>query len=253
MGVPTNYVRLLADERLDRERCARVRLFTSGSAPLLPSTFDAFAARTGHTIVERYGMTETGIITSNPLDGERRAGTVGHALPGVEVRVVGDDGATVEPGATGIVEVRGPNVFPGYWQRADATAAAFRPDGYFVTGDVGLLDEAGRLTLVGRAGDLIISGGYNVYPKEIEAELDEMPGVVESAVVGVPHPDLGETVVAVIVGAAPSLDAVRAHLEGRLARFKHPRAVIAVDELPRNAMGKVQKNVLRQEHEHLFG
>lgn len=247
MGVPTHYHRLLAHPGLDADLCAGMRLFTSGSAPLPAHELEAFAARTGHRIVERYGMTETMILTSNPYDGERVAGTVGHPLDGIELRVADDHGVPVPAGTSGTVEVRGPNVFLGYWNRPDATAAATRDDGFFVTGDVGHLDADGRLTLAGRASDLIISGGYNVYPKEVELVLDQAPGVDESAVVGLPDPDLGEAVVAVIVAdGALDEDAVLEACEA-LARFKRPRRLIVVDELPRNAMGKVEKAVLREQ------
>jgi len=249
MGVPTHYHRLLDHPGLDAAACAGMRLFTSGSAPLHAAEHDAFTARTGHRIVERYGMTETMILTSNPYDGERVAGTVGFALPDVELRVVDDDGGVCPVGVDGGVEVRGPGVFLGYWERPDATAAAFRPDGWFRTGDVGHLDGDGRLTLAGRASDLIIAGGYNVYPKEVELVLDALPEIAESAVVGVPDADLGEQVVAVVVpaaGAQVDPDSVLASC-GDLARFKRPRRVVLVDELPRNAMGKVQKAVLREQ------
>lgn len=247
MGVPTHYHRLLAHPGLDRAACHRMRLFTSGSAPLPAHEHDAFAVRTGHRIVERYGMTETMILTSNPYVGDRVAGTAGFALDGIEVRVADDDGRPVPAGTTGTVEVQGPNVFLGYWGRPEATAAATRDDGFFVTGDVGSVDEDGRLTLAGRASDLIISGGYNVYPKEVEVVLDQAPGVDESAVIGLPDADLGEVVVAVLV-AYGELDEV-AVLEAcsSLARFKRPRRLVVVDELPRNAMGKVQKAALRQQ------
>jgi malonyl-CoA/methylmalonyl-CoA synthetase len=252
MGVPTFYTRLLGEPSLDQDRCGGIRLFVSGSAPLLPETFDAFRARTGHTILERYGMTETGMITSNPLDGPRVAGTVGRALPGVEVRIV-HDGASCGPGQIGQVEVRGHNVFRGYWNLPDKTREEFTPDGWFRTGDLGewVADEpgAGYLRLVGRAKDLIISGGLNVYPKEIEERLDRLDGVAESAVIGVPDPDFGEAVVAVVVpraGADIDERAVIGALRGEIASFKIPKRVYVVQELPRNAMGKVQKNVLRE-------
>jgi len=248
MGVPTHYHRLLAHPGLDTEACAGMRLFTSGSAPLPAHEHEAFAARTGHRIVERYGMTETMILTSNPYDGERVAGTVGFPLDGIELRVADEDGAPVPVGGTGTVEVRGPNVFLGYWGMPEATSTATRADGWFVTGDIGSLDGEGRLTLAGRASDLIISGGYNVYPKEVELVLDQAPGVDESAVVGVPDPDLGEAVVAVVVPDDPTTPvdegAVLAACAD-LARFKRPRRVVVVDELPRSAMGKVQKATLR--------
>ncbi len=245
MGVPTHYGRLLDDDRFDRERCATVRLFTSGSAPMTEAMHHRFTERTGHHILERYGMTETGIISSNPLDGDRVPGTVGFALPGMEVRVATDDGVCAAD-QTGVVEVRGPHLFTGYWRLPDKTAAEFRPDGFFITGDVGTMDTEGRVRLEGRAGDMIISGGENVYPKEIELVLDSVPGVVESAIVGAPDPDFGEIVVAWLVcDAEPDHDAISAMLDARLARFKHPKRYLVVDELPRNTMGKVQKAELR--------
>lgn len=245
MGVPTHYGRLLDDPRFDVASCSTMRLFTSGSAPMTEAMHRRFTERTGHRILERYGMTETGIISSNPLEGDRVPGTVGFALPEMEVRVATDDGVC-EPDETGVVEVRGPHLFAGYWQLPDKTAAEFRPDGFFITGDVGALDAEGRLRLEGRAGDMIISGGENVYPKEIELVLDAAPGVVESAVVGAPHPDFGEMVVAWLVCEEdPDLDAVRAAVGDRLARFKHPKRYVVIDELPRNTMGKVQKAELR--------
>lgn len=249
MGVPTFYTRLLAEASLTPDSCRPMRLFTSGSAPLLAETHEEFRRRTGHRILERYGMTETGMLTSNPLEGERRAGSVGPALPGVEVRVVDDSGKPCPAGAIGHVIVRGPNVFAGYWRMPEKNAEEFTADGFFRTGDLGSLSGDGYLTIVGRSKDLIISGGYNVYPKEIELAIDELPGVQESAVVGVPHPDFGEAVTAVVVprrGAAPaSEDAIIAALKEKLANFKVPKRVYFVDELPRNTMGKVQKNVLR--------
>jgi len=250
MGVPTFYTRLLAEPSLDRAACAGMRLFVSGSAPLLAETHEQFERRTGQRILERYGMTETGMLTSNPLEGERRAGSVGPALPGTEVRVVDDADHPVPAGAMGHVQVRGPNVFAGYWQMPEKTREEFTADGYFRTGDMGSLSKDGYLTIAGRSKDLIISGGYNVYPKEIELVLDEIPGVLESAVVGVPHPDFGEAVTAVIVPShdvrAPTEQEVIGLLKARLANFKVPKRVYFVDELPRNAMGKVQKNVLRE-------
>ncbi len=257
MGVPTFYTRLLANDRLTKDGCASMRLFVSGSAPLLASDHVAFQERTGHAILERYGMTETGMNTTNPYrDGERRPGTVGMPLPGVEVRVVtGDDGAAVAPGDVGRVEVRGPNVFAGYWQMPEKTAAEFCEDGFFITGDLGTIDEQGYLSIVGRDKDLIISGGYNVYPKEIEEVLDEHPDVLESAVVGVPHPDFGETVLAVVVpndGAQPQIPDLEAMFADRLARFKQPRAYRVIKALPRNVMGKVQKAQLRAEYTDIF-
>ncbi len=251
MGVPTYYHRLLADPGFDRSHAAGMRLFTSGSAPLSATAHRAFTARSGHEILERYGMTETGMITSNPYYGARVPGTVGYPLPAVEVRVVGEDGAVLPPDRTGMVEVRGPNVFAGYWQMPDKTADAFTADGFFRTGDIGSMAGDGRLTLAGRSSDMIISGGLNVYPKEVELVLDETAGVRESAVVGVPHPDLGEAVVAFVVGEAGEA-ALAAVCAQRLAGFKRPKAVVFVDELPRNAMGKVQKNLLRESHAGLF-
>ncbi|TFW05975.1 malonyl-CoA synthase [Oxalobacteraceae bacterium OM1] len=249
MGVPTHYVRLLSEPGFDASACANVRLFVSGSAPLLTDTFDEFKERTGHTILERYGMSETTMLVSNPYDGERVAGTVGLPLPDVSVRVVRGDGLPCDAGEIGDIQVKGPNVFKGYWRMPEKTAEEFTPDGYFRTGDVGKFDEKGYLSIVGRSKDLIISGGYNVYPKEIESFIDEMDGVVESAVVGVPHPDFGEAVAAVIVkkpGAPLSEEQVIAQLKSRIANFKVPKRVMFVDELPRNTMGKVQKNVLRE-------
>ncbi len=254
MGVPTFYTRLLARDDVDRDTCRGMRLFVSGSAPLTEQTFFAWEGRTGHRILERYGMSETMMNTSNPLDGERVPGTVGFPLPGVELRITGEDGAVLPPGDVGVIEVRGPNVFSGYWRMPEKTAEEFRPDRFFVTGDLGVMDEHGRVSIVGRAKDLVISGGYNVYPKEIERLLDELPGVVESAVIGVPHPDFGEAVVAVLVtdGREVGDAEVRKVLEGRLARFKQPKAVVRVGSLPRNTMGKVQKNALRDRYQHLF-
>ncbi|MGK0557973.1 malonate--CoA ligase [Bordetella bronchiseptica] len=259
MGVPTYYVRLLADARFDRAACANMRLFISGSAPLLTETFTDFQARTGQTILERYGMSETVMLTSNPCrpaDGERLGGTVGKALPGVQVRVVDDAGQALAAGEIGNVQVRGPNVFSGYWRMPEKTREEFTADGWFKTGDVGRWggESGGRavpadyLSIVGRSKDLIISGGYNVYPKEIETVIDEMQGVLESAVIGVPHPDFGEAVVAVVVpraGAAIDVAAMQADLKSRIANFKVPKRIHVVDQLPRNTMGKVQKNVLR--------
>lgn len=255
MGVPTFYTRLLQRDEVDRDRCASMRLFISGSAPLTEQTFAAWETRTGQRILERYGMSETMMNTSNPLDGERVPGTVGFPLPGVEARVAApEDGRVLASGEVGVLEVRGPNVFSGYWRMPERTKEEFRPDGFFITGDLGVIDETGRVSIVGRAKDLVISGGYNVYPKEIERLLDEMPGVVESAVIGVPHADFGEGVLAVLVtdGAEIGTEQVRQALEGHLAAFKHPKAVVQVEALPRNAMGKVQKNELRSRFEHLF-
>ncbi len=258
MGVPTHYVRLLADERFGAGHCASLRLFTSGSAPMTEQTHAEFTARTGRHIVERYGMTETGILTSNRLGpGGQVAGTVGHALPGHQVRVVDADGVVVAPGVSGSVEVTLPVPFGGYWRQPDKTAETLTSDGWFRTGDVGLLDETGRLTLDGRASDMIISGGYNVYPKEIELVLDAVAGVDESAVVGVPHPDFGEGVIAVVaLEAGASAETVQPALEAAcaaaLARFKHPKRYLFVDALPRNAMAKVQKKELRVAHAEAF-
>jgi malonyl-CoA/methylmalonyl-CoA synthetase len=254
MGVPTFYSRLVSESAFTRDTCRTIRLFVSGSAPLLPETFDAFRERTGQTILERYGMTETGMNTSNPLAGERVAGTVGKPLSGIEMRVVGDDGASLPPGHIGDVQVRGPNVFAGYWRMPEKTREEFTADGFFKTGDMGewVADDPGRgyLRLVGRAKDLIITGGLNVYPKEIEERIDAMQGVVETAIIGVPDPDFGECVTAVVVaraGHALTERAIIAALKGEIASFKVPKRVHFVANLPRNAMGKVQKNVLRQE------
>ncbi len=251
MGVPTFYTRLLAEPGLTREACAQMRLFVAGSAPLLAETHVEFEQRTGQRILERYGMTETGMLTSNPLSGERRAGSVGPALEGSEVRVVDNEGNPCRAGDNGHVLVRGANVFPGYWRMPERNAEEFTADGYFRTGDMGNLSEDGYLTIAGRSKDLIISGGYNVYPKEIELALDELPEVQESAVVGVPHPDFGEAVTAVVVprsGAAATEPGIIAALKGKLANFKIPKRVYFVEELPRNAMGKVQKNILRDKY-----
>ncbi len=256
MGVPTFYTRLLGDDRFDRELVQHMRLFVSGSAPLLAETHARFEARTGHRILERYGMTETNMNTSNPYDGERRAGTVGFPLPGVELKITDPgSGRTLPDGEVGQIEVRGPNVFRGYWQMPEKTREELREDGFFITGDLGMIDSRGYVQIVGRNKDLIISGGYNIYPKEIELVLDDQPGVLESAVIGVPHPDFGETVVGVLVtepGAAPDPDAIMAAAGQSLARFKHPRKLVVLPELPRNAMGKVQKNLLRTQFDGLF-
>jgi malonyl-CoA/methylmalonyl-CoA synthetase len=233
-----------------------MRLFVSGSAPLLAETHAAWRTRTGHAILERYGMTETGMLTSNPYEGERIAGTVGPPLPGVELRIVSlETGAPLPQGEAGAIEVRGPNVFKGYWRMPEKTRAEFRDDGFFVTGDVGLIDARGYVHIVGRAKDLIISGGFNVYPKEVENELDAIPGVAESAVIGLPHPDFGEGVTAVVVPApGASLDpgGMLAALEQRLAKYKLPKRIIVVPELPRNAMGKVEKKALREQYARLY-
>ena len=258
MGVPTLYVRLLAEPGLGREAARNMRLFVAGSAPLLLETFSAWQQRTGHTILERYGMSETAMLTSNPYlarDGNRRGGTVGFALPGVQLRVQDDTGRELPTGEIGAVQVRGPNVFQGYWRMLEKTKEEFTADGFFKTGDVGKVDAQGYVTIVGRSKDLIISGGYNVYPAEVESALNELPGVAESAVVGVPHPDFGEVGVAVLTarpGAQLVPDQVLAQMKQRLANFKVPKRCFVVGELPRNAMGKVQKNLLRDLHQGLF-
>ncbi|EEE37846.1 malonyl-CoA synthase [Rhodobacteraceae bacterium KLH11] len=256
MGVPTFYTRLLGDDRFTRDLSQRMRLFISGSAPLLAETHVQFEDRTGHRILERYGLTETNMNTSNPYDGDRRAGTVGFPLPSVDLKVTHPETGEVLPeGEIGMIEVRGPNVFQGYWQMPEKTAAELREDGFFVTGDLGRIDEDGYVHIVGRDKDLIISGGYNIYPKEIELLLDAQPGVLESAVIGVPHPDFGETPVGILIpepGQTPDITAIADTVREALARFKHPRQLILLDELPRNTMGKVQKNLLRDRYEYLF-
>jgi malonyl-CoA/methylmalonyl-CoA synthetase len=256
MGVPTFYVRLCQHEGLTREAAAGMRLFVSGSAPLLAETHRAFSEKTGHALLERYGMTETNMIASNPYEGERVPGAVGFPLPGVDLRIADPDtGAEVPQGEVGMIEVRGANVFKGYWRMPEKTKAEFRDDGFFVTGDLGRIDERGYVWIVGRGKDLVISGGYNVYPKEVEEEIDGLPGVAESAVIGVPHPDFGEGVTAVVVAdgtAAIDEASILAALKDRLARFKQPKRVIVVPELPRNAMGKVQKAALRQTYADLY-
>jgi malonyl-CoA/methylmalonyl-CoA synthetase len=257
MGVPTLYVRMLAEAALTREACARMRLFVAGSAPLLAETFAAWRERTGHTILERYGMSETIMLTSNPYRPEdaRRAGSVGLPLPGVQLRIRDDKGVPVRTGEIGGIEVKGPNVFKGYWRMPEKTAEEFSADLFFKTGDVGKVDADGYVTIVGRSKDLIISGGYNVYPAEIEGLINDLAGVAESAVVGVPHPDFGEAVVAVVIpkpGAALDGAAIGAELKARIANFKVPKAVFIEPELPRNTMGKVQKNLLREQHRALF-
>lgn len=256
MGVPTFFVRLLQDDRLTAEAAAHMRLFVSGSAPLLAETHREWQARTGHAILERYGMTETNMNASNPYDGDRVAGTVGLPLPGVEIVVTDPEtGAELAQGEIGMIEVRGPNVFKGYWRMPEKTAAELRDSGFFITGDLGKIDERGYVHIVGRGKDLIITGGYNVYPKEIETELDALPGVVESAVIGLPHRDFGEGVTAVIVPTgkvALEETAILEDLQTRLARFKLPKRVLFVDELPRNTMGKVQKNLLRDRFAGLY-
>ncbi|MDF1856315.1 malonyl-CoA synthase [Pseudooceanicola sp.] len=252
MGVPTFYTRLLQNTRLTPQTARNMRLFISGSAPLLAETHRQWEAATGHRILERYGMTETNMNTSNPYEGERRAGTVGLPLPGVELRIMAD-GAEVAPGDIGVIEVRGPNVFKGYWQMPEKTAEELRPDGWLITGDLAVQDADGYVSIVGRAKDLIISGGYNVYPKEVEEAIDDLEGVEESAVIGLPHPDFGEGVVAVVVanGAVTEADIAGA-LAHCLAKFKQPKHIFMVDELPRNAMGKVQKKELRDRYAGLF-
>jgi malonyl-CoA/methylmalonyl-CoA synthetase len=254
IGVPTFYVRLLLDPAFGGEACRNMRLFISGSAPLLKETFDEFKARTGHTILERYGMTEGGMFTSNPYHGERRGGTVGFPLPGTELRIVGAGGTATKPGVVGQIQVKGDNVFVGYWRMPEKTREEFTADGWFKTGDMGAWDADGYVTISGRSKDLVITGGLNVYPKEIEELIDALPGVVESAVIGLPHADFGEAVTAVVVrqksraGAALSEAAIIAAIKDKLANFKVPKWVYLVDELPRNAMGKVQKNILRQHY-----
>jgi malonyl-CoA/methylmalonyl-CoA synthetase len=255
MGVPTFYTRLLAQAGLTREAVANMRLFVSGSAPLLAETHREWSRRTGTAILERYGMTETGMNTSNPYDGERVAGTVGYPLPDVALRIADPDtGQHLPQGEIGVIEVKGPNVFAGYWRNPEKTAAEFRADGFFITGDLGRIDERGYVHIIGRGKDLIISGGLNVYPKEVEAEIDAIPGVLESAVVGLPHPDLGEAVTAVVAADPDALTeaAVLSALAERLARYKQPRRVLFVKDLPRNAMGKVQKALLREQYAGLY-
>src|SRR5438034_1250416 len=248
MGVPTFYTRLLQSPALSHESTKHMRLFVSGSAPLLADTHREWAARTGHAVLERHGMTETNMNTSNPYDGERVPGAVGHPLPGVSVRVTDPEtGKEIARDEIGMIEVKGPNVFRGYWRMPEKTKSEFRDDGFFITGDLGKIDPKGYVHILGRGKDLVISGGFNVYPKEIESEIDAMPGVIESAVIGVPHADFGEGVTAVVVcnkGAKVDESSVLKALDGRLAKFKMPKRVIVVDELPRNAMGKVQKNIL---------
>jgi malonyl-CoA/methylmalonyl-CoA synthetase len=256
MGVPTFYVRLAQHAGLSRETTAGMRLFVSGSAPLLAETHRQFQEKTGHAILERYGMTETNMNTSNPYDGERVAGTVGFPLPGISLRVTDpESGRPLGTDETGMIEVKGPNVFKGYWRMPEKTDAEFRPDGFFITGDLGKIDARGYVHIVGRGKDLIISGGYNVYPKEVETEIDQLPGVLESAVIGVPHPDLGEGVTAIVVrrgDAAIDEKSVLGRLKDRLARYKQPKRVIFAEELPRNTMGKVQKNILRDAYAELY-
>ncbi|WP_029059950.1 malonate--CoA ligase [Stappia stellulata] len=257
MGVPTFYSRLLGSDAFTRELAAHMRLFVSGSAPLSAEVHKAFSARTGHAILERYGMTETNMNTSNPYDGDRRPGTVGFPLPGVELRIADPESGRVLPeGEVGVIEVRGPNVFKGYWQMPEKTASEFRADGFFITGDMGRIDERGYVSIVGRAKDLIITGGFNVYPAEVEAVIDEIEGVAESAVIGVPHADFGEGVVAVVAphpGVTLQAEGIVAPLAETLAKFKQPKKVYVLPELPRNTMGKIQKNVLREQYKDTFG
>lgn len=256
MGVPTFYTRLLQSPNLSKESTKHMRLFISGSAPLLAETHREWSARTGHAVLERYGMTETNMNTSNPYDGERLPGAVGFPLPGVSVRVTDpESGKELARDDIGMIEVKGPNVFKGYWRMPEKTEAEFRPDGFFITGDLGKIDAKGYVHILGRGKDLVISGGFNVYPKEIESEIDAIPGVIESAVIGVPHADFGEGVTAVVVNTKDAkLDeaSVMKALDGRLAKFKMPKRVIFVDDLPRNTMGKVQKNVLRETYKSLY-
>jgi malonyl-CoA/methylmalonyl-CoA synthetase len=256
MGVPTFYTRLLQNPALNKDTTSHMRLFISGSAPLLADTHREWEARTGHAVLERYGMTETNMNTSNPYDGERVAGAVGHPLPGVSVRVTEPESGKVLPSEEiGMIEVRGPNVFKGYWRMPEKTRSEFRDDGFFITGDLGKIDAQGYVHILGRGKDLVISGGFNVYPKEIESEIDAMPGVIECAVIGVPHADFGEGVTAVVVcgkDTGVSEASVLKALDGRLAKFKMPKRVFVVDELPRNTMGKVQKNVLRDTYREIY-
>jgi malonyl-CoA/methylmalonyl-CoA synthetase len=256
MGVPTFYTRLLQSPALSQESTKHMRLFVSGSAPLLADTHREWAARTGHAVLERYGMTETNMNTSNPYDGQRVPGAVGHPLPGVTLRVTDPEtGKELPRESVGMIEVKGPNVFRGYWRMPEKTKAEFRDDGFFITGDLGKIDSSGYVHILGRGKDLVISGGFNVYPKEIESEIDAMPGVIESAVIGVPHADFGEGVTAVVVcdkSARVDEASVLKALDGRLAKFKMPKRVIVVDELPRNAMGKVQKNILRDTYSKIY-
>jgi malonyl-CoA/methylmalonyl-CoA synthetase len=252
MGVPTFYARLLAEPLFNREACINMRLFISGSAPLLRDTFDEFIARFGHTILERYGMSETNMLVSNPYDGRRVGGSVGLPLPGVSVRVVNEQDLPCSADQIGAIQVKGPNVFKGYWRMQEKNGDDFTSDGYFVTGDVGKFDSDGYLWIIGRTKDLIISGGYNVYPKEIESVLDEMDEVTESAVIGIPHSDYGEAVIAIVIGKPGvrlSAESMIATLKLKIANFKVPKRIIFVDELPRNAMGKVQKKILREQYE----
>lgn len=255
MGVPTFYTRLLVHKNFSHELCQNMRLFISGSAPLLEETFHTFEEITGQRILERYGMTEAGMITSNPYTGERIAGTVGSALPNVAVRICDEAGKQLPHGEIGILEYKGPNLFQGYWEMPEKTADEMRPDGFFISGDMAVSDEQGRISIVGRSKDLIISGGFNIYPKEVESVIDLLPGILESAVIACPHPDMGEAVVAVIIRAENttlSEPEIQDQLSEQLARFKQPRKIIFLEALPRNTMGKVQKNILRQSYNSLF-
>lgn len=256
MGVPTFYFRLLQDNKLTRGLVSHIRVFISGSAPLSPDVHSEFEQRTGHAILERYGMTETGMNTSNPYDAPRRAGTVGFPLPGIEIRIAeSETGKPLPDGEIGVIEIKGPNVFKGYWRMPDKTREEFRDDGYFISGDLGFFDDQGYLNIAGRDKDLIISGGFNVYPAEVEAAIDEVPAVAESAVIGVPHPDFGEAVTAVIArktGEDIEESAILLKLESQLAKFKQPKKIFFVDILPRNAMGKIQKNNLREIYKDTF-
>ena len=255
MGVPTFYIRLLKEQRFTRELASHMRLFISGSAPLSADIHRAFREHTGQVILERYGMTETNMNTSNPYDGERRPGTVGFPLPGISVRIADPETGTVlSDGDVGVIEISGPNVFKGYWNMPEKTASEFR-NGYFISGDLGLIDKDGYVAIVGRAKDLIIAGGYNIYPAEVEAALDELPQIRESAVIGVDHPDMGEGVVGVVVAMKPGFAdeaAIMGALRDQLARFKQPRRIVFVDELPKNGMGKVQKTILREQYADTF-
>jgi len=256
MGVPTFYTRLLSDSRFTKKLVQHMRLFVSGSAPLLSETHIQFEKLTGHRILERYGMTETNMNTSNPYIGERRAGTVGRPLPGVELKITDPEtGAEKSNNEIGQIEVRGPNVFKGYWKMPEKTKAELRENGFFITGDLGKIDTDGYVHILGRDKDLIISGGYNIYPKEIEVFLDEQSGIEESAVIGVPHPDFGETAIAIVVISSqikPNFEKIDRLIKNSLARYKHPKKIISISELPRNTMGKVQKNVLRKKYKSLF-
>ena len=255
MGVPTFYVRLLEDPEFNNDMCKNMRLFIAGSAPLHSETFKEFEAVSGHKILERYGMTEAGMITSNPYGGDRVPSTVGYALPDVSARVADDTGSEVPRGEVGILEIKGPNVFQGYWCMPEKTAEEFRKDGFFITGDMATMDDEGRISIVGRAKDLVISGGFNVYPKEVENAIDEMEGVNESAVIGIQHPDFGEGVTAVIVKEVKSgitEEQIMAFLKDKIARFKQPQKIFFVDELPRNTMGKVQKKALRNTYHGIY-